>query len=274
MAFDITLATGGPPPSFNTIHSPSYAPGSLPPTRTQSSNSAQSDRDRTSSIEEHGKHSGLLRHSPIANSSLQRNETPTDPVSTAPAGVRHVRFDLNVNQPNGPLQDQSPASLMLHPDCPTEPSAESWLDIPPGIGRPPSPFDQGSVASVDAYSSLDIPLGDGKPPSPFGRGFVSRDDACLSLDVPLGNEGPPGPFNGFRLPSAAAAATESPLVIPLDNERPSRPFNVENERPPSHLDHGSLHIGTHYAKAVTNTSHGRRSISTLSFVSLTRPLFT
>lgn len=294
----------GPPPSFKPTYPPSWASGSVPPTRTQSSDSVQPAHDRTAAIEGHGDHSRLPGQSLIANSSPRRNEALIDPVSTAPAGARHVRFDLDVNQPNGAFHDQSSALSLLHPNDPTGADAEPRLDIPPDIRRPPSPFNKGSVTPAGTQLSLNIPFDDERPPGPFRGGFVTSATARLGLDIPLDNERPPNPFHGRLVPSATA---ELALHIPFDNERPPDPFNRrfvsapttlnigegENEKdrqafydhrqndiPPSPFNHGSLRLGMHSGKTVTNTpsglahiSCGRRSDLTLAFVSLTRPLF-
>ena len=264
----------------------------MSPTRTQSSNSVQSARDRTASIEEYGDHSRLP---PIANSSLQRNEAPIAPVPKAPADVHHVRFDLDVNQPNSTSHDQCSSSLRLDRKDPTEAGAKPSLDIPLDDERPPGSFNWGSVSRVNTHLPLDIPL-DGKPPGSFNWGSVSRVDTHPSLDIPLHDERPPGPFNRGSVPSAPA---ELSLDFSLDGERPPGPFNrsivsrpatldigegnnqdrqasdfhLQNERPPSPFNHGSFPMRTHYAKPVINTSHGRPSNFTPSFVSLTPPLF-
>ena len=260
----------------------------------------------------------------MTTSSLPRNEAPLYPVPTAPAVVHHVRFDSDVNQPNGTFYNQSTALLLLHPNDHIEAGAASRLDIPLDIVGPPGRFNKGPVTSLDIYPPLDIPLDDGGPPGPFNRGPVSRGDAHLSLDIPLNDGGPPGLFNRgpvsradahlsldiplndekppclFKWGSLPSAATESSLVIPRDNKGPPNALGIgflstpktltvgkganghnrqpsdvhpSNEIPPTPFNHGSVHMGTHYAKTVTITPYGRCSDSTLSFVSLTRPLF-
>ena len=223
----------GPPPLFKSVYPPFRTSGSVSPTSIQSSDLVHFGHGCNSPIDERNDQPGPLRNPATGHNSLHSKETPTHSVSTTPTAPYYICFQLDTDQSDGSVHDQSPDTPLLDPKDPTEGDVGLWLDSSFDDDQPPGPFNTRSLAPLDAGLWLDIPFDDERPPGPFNTCPVAPHNTGSWLDIPLDDEQPPGRFNTRPVSSPN---TGSWLDIPLDDERPPGPFNT---RSVARLDPGS-----------------------------------